>query len=218
MEYSINFQDNISAHDFNSRAEGITNWIKENRTQHEWAKDPNAYEMANVFLFGAKYASEGKDINLETLKEMWQIRSADFANCNISDNNFVYTICEDAYNSALNGRALVNDENSHHALRKMAGIGLYLNQQQRDGVTIQFNNLTELQTLIQTSSTLKALHPNLFEKYKFAENIEVLCSLMEKNLDDKTKQELESSKDALLHGTTPSHKKDIKSSQTPDAR
>lgn len=218
MEYSINFQDNISSQDFNNRAQGITNWIKENREKHEWAKDPNAYEMANVFLFGAKYASEGKDINLETLKEMWQIRSADFANCNISDNNFVYTICEDAYNSALNKRALVNDENSHHALRKMAGIGLYLKQQQRDGVTIQFDNLTELQTLIQTSTSLKALHPDLFEKYKFGENIEVLCSLMEKNLDDKAKQELESSKKALLHGSTPTQNRSPKVTPSTDAR
>ena len=59
MEYSINFQDNISAQDFNSRANGTLNWIKENRDKFDWAKDPNAYEMTNMFLFGAKYASEG---------------------------------------------------------------------------------------------------------------------------------------------------------------
>lgn len=30
MEYSGYFQDNISAKEFNSRANGIVNWIKEN--------------------------------------------------------------------------------------------------------------------------------------------------------------------------------------------
>ena len=75
---------------------------------------------------------EGKQIDTDTLSEMWQIRSQDFANCNISENNFVYQICKDSYESVMSGRSLVNDQNSHHALRKMAGLGLYLKQQQRD--------------------------------------------------------------------------------------
>ena len=75
---------------------------------------------------------EGERIDTETLREMWEIRSQDFASCNISENNFVYQICKDSYEAAMSGRILVNDQNSHHALRKMAGIGLYLKQQQRD--------------------------------------------------------------------------------------
>ena len=104
----------------------------------------------------------------------------------------------------MNGRALVNDENSHHALRKMAGIGLYLKQQQRNGQEVRFDNLSELQTLIASSKTLKGLHRDLFDKYKFGENIEVLCNLMlENNLDDKTKQELLASKNELLTDEKP---------------
>lgn len=217
MEYNFTFQDNISAQDFNSRAKGITSWIKENRTLHEWAKDPNAYEMANVFLFGAKYVSEGKDIDIEPLDEMWDIRSKDFENCNISENNFVYRICQDAHIAAQNGKALVNDENSHHALRKMAGIGLYLKQQQRDGQNIQYENLQELQTLIQASRTLKGIHPDLFERYKFGDNINVLCSLIEKNLDEQTKQQLFASRDELLLEQKQTEKKQ-KQETTPDAR
>ena len=57
-----NFVDNIRASEFNERAKGIADWIEENK-DNEWAKDPNAYEMTNVFLFAGKYASEGKDIN-----------------------------------------------------------------------------------------------------------------------------------------------------------
>mgnify|MGYP003314500414 CR=1 FL=1 len=38
MEYNINFQDNIMAFAFNDRAQGILNWIKENRQKEEWAK------------------------------------------------------------------------------------------------------------------------------------------------------------------------------------
>lgn len=195
MEYNMTFQDNISERDFNSRAQGTLNWIKENRDR---AKDPNAYEMANFFLFGAKYASEGQNIDTQSLKEMWDIRSQDFAGCGIGENNFVYGICEDSFNSAKSGRALVNDENSHHALRKMAGIGLYLKQQQRDGHEIDYDNLSEFQVLLETSGTLKGIHPELFKKYKFGENIEVLYGLIEKHLDEQSKKNILDAKQELL--------------------
>ncbi len=198
MEYNITFQDNIPEKDFNSRAQGTLNWIKENRDKYDWAKDPNAYEMANFFLFGAKYASEGQEVDTQALEEMWTIRSKDFANCGIGENNFVYGICEDAFNSVKNGRALVNDENSHHALRKMAGIGLYLKQQQRDGNEIRYDNLSEFEVLLETSSTLKGVHPDLFKKYKFGENIEVLYNLIERNLDEKTKRTILDAKNELM--------------------
>ena len=59
MEYS-NFKDNIDSIMFNQISKNILNWIKENRTEEEFAKDPNAYEMTNLFLFGAKYKRRGK--------------------------------------------------------------------------------------------------------------------------------------------------------------
>ncbi len=194
MEYSIMFQDNILPQDFNNRSRGITEWIKNNRQ----VKDPNAFEMTNVFLFGGKYRQEGYDIDMIPLDEMWNIRSKDFANCGISENNFVYKICEDAYNSAKRGEALVNDENSHHALRKMAGIGLWLKQQQRDGEQLHYENFQEFQILIETSKTLKRVHPDLFERYRFDKNIDVLYNLIERNLDEQTKNQLLKSKDGLL--------------------
>ena len=187
MDYSYNFQDNIFASSFNSTSENILNWINENRDRYDWAKDPNAYELTNLFLFGGKYAQEGKDINTDTLTSMWDIRSADFSRCNISSTHFVYGICEDAYQSAISGHALVNDENSHHALRKMAGIGLYLKQQQRDTGSISFNNPQELLQLLQCSSSLKTFHPDLFDKYAFKDNLNVLCRLQ---LDQKLPNEL----------------------------
>ncbi len=87
MDYSNFVQDNISSYDFNDRVTEIVDWIKENRGKFDWAKDQNAYEMTNVFLFGAKYKSEGKDINIDSIKEMWDIRSKDFQNCNISSKS-----------------------------------------------------------------------------------------------------------------------------------
>ena len=177
MDYSMNFQDNIPSFAFNSTIENVLNWIEENRDKFDWAKDPNAYEMVNLFLFGGKYAQEGKDIDLETLSKMWDIRSKDFERCNISENNFVYAICKDAYQSALSGKAMVNDENSHHALRKMAGIGLYLKQQQRDNGQISYNNPQELLILLRCSKTLQSFHPELFEKFAFGKNLDVLCNL-----------------------------------------
>lgn len=85
----------------------------------------------------------------------------DFANCNISENNFVYQICKDSYESAMSGRSLVNDQNSHHALRKMAGLGLYLKQQQRDRRKIVYDNPVELLELLSCSKSLKVFHPDL---------------------------------------------------------
>lgn len=177
MDYSYSFQDNIPSATFNSTSKNILNWIEENRDTFEWAKDPNAYEMVNLFLFGAKYSHEGKDVDMDTLTKMWDIRSQDFERCNITPNNFVYAICQDSYQSALTGKSLVNEENSHHALRKMAGLGLYLKQQQRDTGEISYNNPQELLQLLECSHSLKTFHPDLFDKYAFGKNINVLCDL-----------------------------------------
>lgn len=176
MEYR-NIRDNIFPEEFNERSKGIVGWIKENREKEEWAKDPNAFEMTNVFLLGAKYAEESVDVNKETLKEMWEIRKGDFARCGISENNFVYRICEDAYEASQEGRALVNDEASHHALRKMAGIGLFLNQQKARGEKIEYNNADELIELLEASRTLKGVHPDLFQRYGFKENLQTIARL-----------------------------------------
>lgn len=137
--------------------------------------------MANVFLLGAKYASEGVDIHKETLQEMWQIRSQDFARCGISENNFVYRICEDSYQASQAGRALVNDEASHHALRKMAGIGLYLNQQKVREGKVEYSNPNEFLELVESARTLKGVHPDLYQKYGFEQNLEILNGLLPEN-------------------------------------
>lgn len=72
MEYH-NLQDNIRKEEYNDRAKGILQWIKENRDKADWAKDPNAYEMANVFLLGGKYRQEGDEIDIGALEEMKNI-------------------------------------------------------------------------------------------------------------------------------------------------
>ena len=59
MEYN-NFKDNIDPTMFDYTSTNVLNWIKENRTEEEFAKDPNAYEMTNLFLFGAKYRRRGR--------------------------------------------------------------------------------------------------------------------------------------------------------------
>lgn len=196
MEYR-NLRDNIYSEEFNQRTEGIVNWIKENREKYDWAKDPNAFEMTNVFLLGAKYAEEGKDVNKNTLKEMWNIRSGDFARCGISENNFVYKICEDAFQASQNGRALVNDEGSHHALRSMADIGLFLNRQRTQGQNLEFNNPAQLLELLEASRTLKGVHPDLFEKYGFKENLQVIAKLqLEK--DNSLEHKIQGAMDSVL--------------------
>ena len=191
MEYR-NLQQNIYEEEFNDRAKGIVGWIKENRGKEEWTLDPNAFEMTNVFLLGAKYASEGVDIDKETLKEMWDIRSGDFARCGISENNFVYKICEDSYNASQEGRALVNDEASHHALRSMADIGLFLNRQKYKRQKVEFNNPHKLLELAEASRTLKGIHPELFERYGFKENLKTLEKLQPENgLSNRIKKAME---------------------------
>lgn len=198
MDYGYSFQDNILSSTFNSTSNNILNWIKENRDKFDWAKDPNAYEMTNLFLFAAKHSHEGNNINIDTLNQMWDIRSKDFNNCNISNNNFVYLICQDAYESAVSGNPMVTDENSHHALRKMAGIGLYLMQQQRDTGRVSYNNPQELLQLLQCSESFKKLHPELFNKYLFGKNLNVLCRLqLENELSNEVIQAIKTSQNNL---------------------
>ena len=200
MEYSGTFQDNLPHSTFNSTTLNTLNWIKENREKFDWAKDPNAYEMTNQFLFGSKYLAEGKDVNIDTINEMWKIRSVDFKHCKIRNRNFVYQICKDSYESCISKKPLVNDENSHHALRKMAGLGLYLKQQKRNSQEISFNNPNELLELIQCSSSLKTFHPDLYDKYNFEKNIDVLCKLQLQNeLEESTIETITNARDRLLH-------------------
>ena len=203
MDYSYSFQDNIPSSTFNTTSKNVLNWIEENRDSFDWAKDPNAYEMTNLFLFGAKYSHEGKDVDIDSLTKMWNIRSRDFERCNIGENNFVYAICHDSYQSALSGKAMVNDENSHHALRKMAGLGLYLKQQQRDTGEVSFNNPQELLQLLQCSSSLETFHPELFDKYAFEDNINVLCDLQLKHeLPSEISQCIHDAKNQIYNRTT----------------
>lgn len=192
MEYSRNFADNIQVSDFNQRVQGIANWIQENREKEEWAKDPNAYEMTNVFLFAGKYASEGIDIDLEAVERIWNLRKGDFERCGIQSNNFIYQICEQSYKAAISRRTLVNDESSHSALRKMAGIGLYLMQQKRDkGQDIDYNNFGELVDLIEDAKELKQRHPILHSELKFENNLNMLYRIQRTHLDEQSKTELD---------------------------
>lgn len=200
MDYSYSFQDNIPSFAFNTESNNVLNWIKENRNQFDWAKDPNAYEMTNLFLFGAKYFHEDKDVDVDTLTEMWKIRSKDFERCNISENSFVYAICRDSYESILSNKPMVNDENSHHALRKMAGLGLYLKQQKRDSGEISYNNPQELLQLLECSNSLKVFHPELFDRYSFKSNIDVLCKLQLENiLPDEITNAIQTAKDNIFN-------------------
>lgn len=194
MDFDKNFSDNIPHEVFDFSSKNILNWIKENRDKYDWAKDPNAYEMTNLFLFAAKYRGQGKQIDTSTINEIWEIRRQDFERCNISENNFVYRIVQDSHESAMSGKPLVIDSQSHHALRKMAGIGLYLYQQKRDNKQVSYDNPQELLELLSSAKTLNMLHPELFERYAFLSNINKLCELQ---LSQDLPQELQDSvKDA----------------------
>ena len=200
MDYNYSFQDNIPSSSFNSTSRNVLRWIEENREKFDWAKDPNAYEMTNLFLFGAKYLHEGKDIDIDSLTKMWNIRSKDFERCNINQNNFVYAICRDSYQAILSGQPLLNDENSHHALRNMAGLGLYLKQMQRDNGTVHYNNPQELLQFLQCANSLNAFHPDLFKKYAFKENINALCTLqLENELPDDLVNDIKSAQEKALN-------------------
>lgn len=192
MEYNRNFQDNILASEFNRRTSEIADWIEENRDKYDWAKDPNAYEMTNVFLFAGKYASEGKDIDLEEVDRIWKMREKDFERCGIGEKNFVFQICKQAHDASMQRDALVNDEESHSALRKMAGIGLYLMQQNRENA-MEYNNPTELMNLIEDSKVLQLRYPELHDSLKFEENIGVLYELQQPHIEGEIEQELDNS-------------------------
>lgn len=184
VEYNIDFQDRISRYEFEGKAKQIADWIEANKNLYDWAKDPNAYEMVNVFLFAGKYASEGKNVDTKDVERIWNLRSGDFEGCGISENHFVYQICKQSYEAAISGHALVEDEKSHHALRKMAGIGLYVMQQKRDHM-ITYNNFNELEELMEDTKVLKQNYPELHETLKFGSNIKALYKLQKLNLNDE---------------------------------
>ena len=89
-------------------------------------------------------------------------------------------------------RALVNQPDSHRALRKMAGIGLFLKQQKRDNI-VEYNNYNELELLIKDSKMLRQNYPELHKNIQFDENIEVLYQLQKLQLkeDDITTKRLD---------------------------
>ena len=91
------------------------------------------------------------------------------------------------------GRSLVNDQNSHHALRKMAGLGFDLKQQKRDRGKIVYDNPVELPELLSCSKSLKVFPPDLYEKYAFEANIDVLCRLqLSQDLPEQFEEEIKS--------------------------
>lgn len=177
MDYDENFKDNIPYDLLDMSSNSILNWIIENREKQDDAKDPNAYEMTNLFLCAAKYRSQGKEVDLSAINGIWEIRKGDFERCNISENNFVYKIVQDSYESAVSGKSLVNDSQSHSALRKLAGIGLYLYQQKRDNNQISYNNPQELLELLNNVKSLASFHPELYERYAVQSNINRICEL-----------------------------------------
>ncbi len=179
--------DFISEFDINVRIAGIAGWIKGNRNT-----DPNAFEMVNLFLFAGKYASEGSRIDKGSLTELWNMRSEDFSKCNIDKNHFVYKIAEITYQSAMEGNSLVNNAESHIALRRMAGVGLFLMQQKRDMGSINYNNYGEMMELLKSASILKETNPDVFESASVGQFTELLVSLQPtEHLNGFQKEEIE---------------------------
>ncbi len=177
MYYDENLKDNIPYDLLDMSSNNILKWIIENREKQDEAKDPNAYEMTNLFLCAAKYRSQGKEVDLSAINGIWDIRKGDFDGCGISENNFVYRIVQDAYESAVSGKSLVNDSQSHSALRKLADIGLFLYKQKRDNKTISYDNPQELLELLNSAKGLCKFHPELYKRYAVQSNINRICEL-----------------------------------------
>lgn len=177
MDYDENFKDNIPYDLLDMSSKNILKWIIENREKQDEAKDPNAYEMTNLFLCAAKYRSQGKEVDLSAINGIWEIRKGDFERCNISENNFVYKIVQDSYESAVSGKVLVRDSQSHSALRKLAGIGLHLYKEKRDNNQISYNNPQELLELLNNAKSLAMFHPELYKRYAVQSNINTICEL-----------------------------------------
>lgn len=73
----------------------------------------------------------------------------------------------------------------------------------RDTGEISFNNPQELLQLLQCSSSLKTFHPELFDKYAFADNINVLCNLqLQHELPSEISQSIQDVKNHIYNRTT----------------
>lgn len=174
INYSKPFKDSIQSQIFNQEAKKVLDWIKINRERYDWAKIPNAYELVNLFLFAAKYRQEDKDINLDILKELWDLRKVDLEEASINKSNFVYMICEDSYNSLIKAKPLVNDQKAHYILRELADIGLNFNQQKNRNEKLYYNNTERIRELSEFSKILLSTYPELYKKYNIEENINII--------------------------------------------
>lgn len=174
INYSKSFKDSIQPQIFNEKAKEILKWTKINRKRYDWAKVPNVYELVNLFLFASKYKKEDKDIDLDILKEIWDLRKVDLEKTGINKSNFVYMICEDSYNSLINGKPLVNDEKAHYILRELADIGLNFEQQKNRNEKSYYNNTEKIKELSKSSKLLLSFYPELYKKYNVEENIKMI--------------------------------------------
>lgn len=81
----------------------------------------------------------------------------------------------------------------------MADIGLFLNRQKARGEKLEFNNPDQLLRLLQASRTLKGVHPDLFERYGFEQNLQTIARLqLEK--ESSLENRIQTAMDAVFQG------------------
>mgnify|MGYP003313448832 CR=1 FL=1 len=119
------------------------------------------------FLTGCVSAKYTLDIdkNLKVSEEVFISATSEYFGSFYKNNPI--TIVKEWYNDSENKNSLTKNNYSHELVTENVTYPGVL-------VKKKYDNLSEYQSLIECSKTLKGVHPELFDRYKFGENIEVL--------------------------------------------
>lgn len=110
--------------------------------------DPNAYEMCSLYLKAAEFRGSITEEIRENLAFMDRVRMQDFKNrLDVSLDHPLFELIATLYDNAVNGVVITEDPIAKEAICKIAGIFLYIVQEQRKNPGFSYSNQAEFRYL-----------------------------------------------------------------------
>lgn len=110
--------------------------------------DPNAYEMCKLYLKAAEFRGNLTYEIISNLAFMHRVRMQDFENrLDVSLDHPLFELIATLYDNAVNGVVITEDPIAKEAICKIAGIFLYIVQEQRKNPGFSYSNHAEFRYL-----------------------------------------------------------------------
>ena len=130
---------------FASNLSRVIAWIIDNPDT-----DPNAYEMCALYLKAAEFHGDITEEVRENLAFMDRVRMQDFKNrLDVSVDHPLFDLIADLYDNAIKGVVITQDPVAKEAICKIAGIFLYIVQEQRKNPSFCYDNSVEFDFLAE---------------------------------------------------------------------